>query len=122
MEIEVIKLIGRLINNGSLTNLTDGGDNPPVSYGDQNPMRREEIKDKFRGINNPNYGKKGFDNHRSKPVAVYNLNNELIEIIGSMRQSQVKYGYEFGSIVKNCQGKTNRVGNHKFKYYKNGDN
>jgi len=119
LEIDMISKIGRQINGGPLVNLTNGGENPPVHFGDDNPMTREENKAKFRGAKNTNFNKKGFDNHKSIPVSIYDLNDVFIETIGSMRQAQVKYGYDFSSIVRNCKGLLKRVGQHKFKYYNN---
>lgn len=47
-EKEFIKLYGRSDNNtGILCNLTDGGENPPIMYGENNPMKRKYSRDKL---------------------------------------------------------------------------
>lgn len=71
-EMFYINRIGRKdLNLGPLSNLTDGGDNPPILKGKDNPNfgriytdkerleHSNKIKGKFSGQNNPMYGKPG---------------------------------------------------------------
>lgn len=46
-EIEFIELYGRLdLGTGTLVNMTIGGENPPCFLGENNPMRRKDIREK----------------------------------------------------------------------------
>ena len=47
-EKEFISLYGRKdLKNGTLVNLTIGGDAPPIQFGEKNPMKKQENKDKI---------------------------------------------------------------------------
>lgn len=50
---EELITICRCIDASKCYNLTNGGENPPVMYGDDNPMRNPSVVAKFKGENNP---------------------------------------------------------------------
>ncbi len=50
-EKEFISLYGRAdLGTGSLVNLTDGGENPPIHTGDSNPMKKPENRAKISAL------------------------------------------------------------------------
>ena len=100
----------------NLSNKSKGGNSPPKMIGEENPMRREDVREKFRGKKNCNYGKIGALNHRSKSVLVFDKLGNFKEELGSMRLAQKKYNYDFSTMVRCCQGKLRFCKNHIFKY------
>ena len=102
-EKEFIKIYGRKdLNEGTLVNLTDGGDGSlnvsPESRKKQSEMMKNSFRDeKYRknisiaktGYKNPMYGK---PSHRSKKVLQYDRNNNFI--------NEFKDAYEAMKLVK----------------------
>lgn len=98
----------------------------------------EETKQKMSksrsGENNPNYGKHlseetkrklsesmkgkntGINNHMSRKVAQYDLNNNLIKIWDCISQAEKELKISQASITRCCQGKYKKAGNFIWKY------
>ena len=68
LEMDLIRFYGRKdLEMGPLLNLTDGGESGYKMFGDDNPMRRPEVKAKFIGKKRPDFSKRLRENHHMKP-------------------------------------------------------
>jgi len=120
VEIGLIKDIGRAdLNRGHLVNMTDGGE------GLCNPS--EETISKFKKARTGNalsketkaklrlamVSKKPINR---KPVAQYDLNNNLIQIWESVYQAELKTKIAKSSISKCCKNKLKRAGKFIWRY------
>lgn len=85
-EIEYIKLYGRRdLGLGTLVNLTDGGENPPIQIGDKNPMKKQENKDKISFLRK---GIKFSEDHKKKLSDSKKLNNIIPPSRKGIKRSQ----------------------------------
>lgn len=113
-EIEFIKLYGRIdLNNGILSNLTDGGDG---TLGMPSPLKNkkftEDHKNKIRqskiGEKNPNYGRVFSDEYRKKlslanSLSNHNLSKKVICIEtgktwGCIKEAALELGYKHSTL------------------------
>lgn len=131
-EIELISNIGRKdLKLGNLVNLTNGGEGTlgierPTGanhwsfgksnisvIGDKNPMRRQDVIEKFKGSNNPSFGKTPSDKAglAKIPVTMTNLENDIVTDFISIRDATrflKMNGFpkaDFSSIAKCIKGK-----------------
>jgi hypothetical protein len=74
-EKEFISLYGRAdLGTGILCNLTCGGDNPPLQFGEKNPMKRKEVVEK---VSKSKLGVKLSDEHK-KSLSESAINRNVI--------------------------------------------
>jgi group I intron endonuclease len=74
--------------------------------GDKNPMKREEIKAKFKGAKNTN----------SKKILQYTKDNNFIKKWDCMSDAAKEYNIAISNITKCCQGECKTIGGFIFKY------
>lgn len=90
------------------------GENHPL-YGTH---RSYETKNKIAKTRKNNGVAKGSKNPKSKRVAQYNLNEELIKIWNCMKDVEDELGISYQSISKCCRGVNKTAGCFKWKYIK----
>jgi hypothetical protein len=74
-EKEFISIYGRKdLGQGSLVNLTNGGENPPIHIGNTNPMKRIENKEK---VANKRKGMSFTNEHKTKLSIAAKLRNQI---------------------------------------------
>lgn len=139
-EIGVISELGKIIDGGILTNITDGGDGMlGYKHTEQHISKLREnykkglcvLKDrkvtdkerleksvKYTGEGNPNFGHRGVNSKTGKIVEKLSLDGDVISEYGSLRDAGRYEGVSHMSIIKSIRKNTFC---HNFKWrYKNG--
>lgn len=76
----------------------------------------KETLEKFKYRKNGMKGKFGKDNPNSKPVAMLDINGNIVKMFASSLIVFQQYGIDRGSICRCCNGKQKTAGGYRWKY------